>query len=104
MSEQQNPQDTQMAVDSSGEDAVGTTEDPADRPEPVADEHRRAYYADEAGGSAYPDEERPVPISDGDAVAGNPDSGNPTQPDLPEDVGPNAVPPRNAETNEYDKE
>lgn len=77
MSEQENPHDTQMAVDSSGEDAVGTTEDPADRPEPV---------------------------SDGDAVAGNPASGSSSQPDLPEDVGPDAVPPRHAESNEYDKE
>ena len=106
MSEQQNPQDTQMAVDSAGEDAVGTTEDPADRPEPgpVPDEERPAYYADEAGGSAYPDADRPVPISDGDAIAGNPTGGDAAQPDLPEDVGPDAVPPRNAETNEYDKE
>lgn len=77
MSERQKPQDTQMAVDSSGESAVGTTEDPADRPEP---------------------------ISDGDAVAGNPDSASGAEPDLPSDVGPDAVPPGNAESNEYDKE
>jgi hypothetical protein len=104
MSERQNPDDLQMAIESSGDDAVGTSEDPSKHPEPVPDEERPASYADEAGGSAYPDEERPVPISDGDAVAGNPASGDPGQPDLPEDVGPDAVPPRNAETNEYDKE
>lgn len=105
MSEQQIPQDTQMAVDSSGEDAVGTTENPADRPEPgpVPDEERPASYEDEPGAD-YPDGERPVPISDGDAVAGNPASADPSQPDLPSDVGPDAVPPGNAESNEYGKE
>lgn len=61
----------QMAVDSAGDDAVGTTPYPDDRPKPVPDEDRLADPDDEPG-AAYPDEERPVPISDGDAVAGNP--------------------------------
>lgn len=109
MTEQQNPQDTQMAVDSAGEDAVGTTQDPADHPQPVSDADRPASYADEPGAD-YPDEERtvpdeeiPTPISDGDAIAGNPDSASDAEPDLPTDVGPDAVPPGNAESNEYDK-
>lgn len=46
----------------------------------------------------------PTPISDGDAVAGNPDSATEAEPDLPEDVGPDAVPPANAASNEYDKD
>ena len=105
MTEQQNPDDIQMAVDSTGDDAVGTTENPADHPEPgpVPDEERPASY-DEEPGADFPDGERPVPISDGDAVAGNPDSASAAEPDLPSDVGPNAVPPGNAESNEYDKE
>jgi hypothetical protein len=103
MSEQQDPEDIQMAVDSTGDDAVGTTQDPADHPAPVPDEERPASYADEPGAD-FPDEERAVPISDGDAVAGNPDSASSAEPDLPYDVGPDAVPPGNAESNEYDKE
>ncbi|MDO7868858.1 hypothetical protein [Nocardioides jiangxiensis] len=97
--------DTQMAIESSGEDAVGTAEDPAKRPEPVPDEDRPVDPADDGSGTA-PDADRPVPepVSDGDAVAGNPDSASPAEPDLPADVGPDAVPPANAESNEYDKE
>lgn len=97
--------DTQMLVESSGEDAVGTTEDPGKHPDPVPDEERPVDPSDDGSGTA-PDADRPVPepISDGDAVAGNPASADPSQPDLPTDVGPDAVPPRNAETNEYDKD
>lgn len=98
-------QKTQMAFDSAGDDAVGTSENPADHPEPgpLPDADRPASYEDEAGAD-FPDEEREVVISDGDAVAGNPASAGPAEPELPDDVGPDAVPPGNAGSNEYDKE
>lgn len=72
----------------------------SDQPDPTQPQTPSQVGAERTGGGV---DEVP-PVSDGDAVAGNPDSASPAEPDLPEDVGPDAVPPANAESNEYDKD